>query len=166
MSITYEIALYPMACYPDGSSGLFNPDDDGAPQADAPEWFDVALKVYEDGFLYDPVVEFEELTWEEAQSAMSLLSKQYPDAGVDDLTQQCRCHWEPNDDVRGTVWLEAYYGTDAVEAYEHGEPLERFRAMGGVIHKLEFATEAERAAYILGAGHADGWNKQAFNIGE
>ena len=92
----FEIGLYPMTCYPDGSSTLYNPSDRDAPQVDAPEFFDVVLKMLDENYdLIDTVIEFDELNWDEAQSALALLSKQYPDAALDDLTQQCRSHWSP-----------------------------------------------------------------------
>ncbi len=150
MTRVYEIALYPMACHPDGSSAQFNPSDRDAAKVDAPQWFDVSLNLYIDESLNDLVIEFEELTWGEAQNALALLLKQYPDAGLNDLTEQCRGHWEPpSQDDQAPKHLTAIYGTQAVEAFEGGEPLEPF-------------TNAERAAYIQGAQDAEGWQMQAF----
>ncbi len=109
------------------------------------------------------MIEFEELTWEEAQNTLALLLKQYPDAGFNDLTEQCRGHWEPpTQDDQAPKHLTAIYGTQAVEAFEGGEPLEPFTNADGAVCSLEFATDAERAAYIQGAQDAEGWQMQAF----
>ena len=90
MTRVYEIALYPMAVYSDGSSGVYDPSDSYLEKVDGPEHFDVYVNLYIDDCVNDPVVEFDELTWEEAQHAIALLQKQYPNAGFNDLSEQCR----------------------------------------------------------------------------
>ena len=95
MTRAYEIALYPMAVYSDGSSGLYDPTDLYAEKVDGPEFFDVYVNLYIDDCINDPVVEFDELTWEEAQQAIGLLQKQFPNAAFNDLTEQCKGHWNP-----------------------------------------------------------------------